>query len=262
MLPLHHFTCHAQTHLSLLSLYLFLTSLLLNLGWSRTQALGQPFFRGIVRFRRQLSTQPAPSGAGCFFCSPQCSRSATSFALGHWASLSLAIDSISPIWRWSFPSFTMGRLCLFLIRRQLLPTLMSMKSNFATCEVISMFRRRFDTAQVKRSTLSLCRCIKDSQTSMSSRASVIQTLILHDTGQSILLTTHTFILAWTSSHVRSSVTMSPPLGSRIMGGCLYVLCTSMLFLLYRQHAQKSLQGQPQKSYLRGDARYSRTHVAL
>ena len=41
---------------------------------------------------------------------------------------------------------------------------MSMTSNFAICEVISMFRRRFDTAQVKRSTLPLCRRIKDSQT--------------------------------------------------------------------------------------------------
>ena len=71
-----------------------------------------------------------------FFCSPQCPRSATSFALGHWASLSLAIDSISPIWRWSFPSSTMGCLCLFLVRRQVLPTLMSMMFNFAIYEVI------------------------------------------------------------------------------------------------------------------------------
>ena len=53
-----------------------------------------------------------PSGAGRFFCSPPCSRSATSFAMGHRASLPLAVDSISPTGADGFFRPPRGSLCL------------------------------------------------------------------------------------------------------------------------------------------------------
>ena len=83
--------------------------LMLSLG---CLALGQSCSSVIGCLCRQLSTRPAPSSVARFFCSPQCSHAATSFALGHRASLPLAVDLISTSWRrWLLPS-TMGVLCL------------------------------------------------------------------------------------------------------------------------------------------------------
>ena len=72
------------------------------LGCVLTKASGQPYSCGIGCFRRQLSTRPAPFGAGRFFCFPLCSRSATSFAWGLMVPLPSAVNSACPFWRRPF----------------------------------------------------------------------------------------------------------------------------------------------------------------
>ena len=132
---------------------------------------------GSGRLCRRLSTRPAPSGAGRFFRYPQgppCLLLTSYSVLFRYTptlaskairfALLLASVSLFSVRFSSYTTQSSRHPMAPSVRRVLLPYRLSLASNFAICAVISMFRRRFVTVQVKGSTLSPHRHTKDIQT--------------------------------------------------------------------------------------------------